>query len=179
VKYGVNRSGRKTPDLRPLTSRSLKSIADTLRPFVPGAKVIDLFAGQGRFGARMLEMGAELVVFVEKDKKSCELLDKNLKNYLGKYKIVQGDCLDFLNNSRGVSGFDLLFADPPYRLWEGQFSEALMRGVQSVLGADSIFLVRYPKKVLASPSIQNFTYWKTSTFGDSEVMYLRFDGHQK
>lgn len=63
---------------------------------IEGKKVYDLGCGNGVFGIGALWLGADNVVFVEKDKKAVEKLRKNLEEEEGGYLIIDGDIADLI-----------------------------------------------------------------------------------
>jgi 16S rRNA (guanine966-N2)-methyltransferase len=108
------------PDLsiRPTTDRAKQTIFDILtnRLDFEGLNVLDLFAGSGSLGMEALSRGAQHVTFVEKSWKSLEVLEKNVRalgceNRSTRY---QADVFWYLKNANAT--FDLVFADPPYKL---------------------------------------------------------------
>ena len=63
---------------RPITDRVKQSLFDVLSPRIPGAVVLDLFAGTGSMGLECLSRGAERVVFFESNRSAVQLLRRNL-----------------------------------------------------------------------------------------------------
>lgn len=86
-----------------------------LAPTLPGATVLDLFAGSGALGLECLSRGAAGVVFVERARGALGALRENvaLLECGHRVQVVQGDALRFV---RGLQegAFDLALADPPY-----------------------------------------------------------------
>ncbi len=82
---------------------------------LPGARVLDLFAGSGALGLEALSRGAEHATFVESAERAARVLRGNIAA-LGASKntrVVTSDVLRFLTGIEGMA-FDLAFADPPY-----------------------------------------------------------------
>lgn len=175
LKFGFNKQGKKTPDLRPVTSRALTSIFDTLRPYLDGATLLDLYGGTGRFTLSALKEGAAMVNYVEVSRAlASSFSDQVSKDQVSVYAM---DVFKFLHLAKTQGRvFDIIFADPPFRNWQGDFQARLFEAVLGLLSPKGIFLVRSPKKVLASSKIEGFQLWKTSIFGDSELIYLHAKG---
>lgn len=84
---------------------------------LPGARVLDLFAGSGALGLESLSRGASFVEFVELAPASLRALKQNIE-LLGAVDLCEvrrGDALSRVDRLRRHA-FDLAFADPPYGL---------------------------------------------------------------
>ncbi len=150
---------------------------DTLRAEFPGTHVLDLYSGKGRFGFGALEEGAKRVSFVEKSPNEAETLKKEGKKWAEGCRVFSNDVFAYLHRAKEENSvFDIVFADPPFRLWEGKYSEELVNAVLPVLKKPAIFLVRHPKKVVVSFAIPALEEWKTSIFGDSKLIYFSHVG---
>lgn len=102
-------------DLRPTMDVVKNAIFNSLLECVPGARVLDLFAGTGGLGIEALSRGATSCVFVESDRRACESIRRNLeKTRLTGGKVIAADALRWLERSAPVAAFDLILADPPY-----------------------------------------------------------------
>ena len=101
-------------DVRPTTDKVKESLFNIIQFEVPGARVLDLFAGTGQLGLEALSRGAEEAVFVDASGKSLAIVKKNaaLCGFGEKARLVSGDAFAFL--ARGEGPFDIAFLDPPY-----------------------------------------------------------------
>jgi 16S rRNA (guanine966-N2)-methyltransferase len=86
-----------------------------VQPELPGARVLDLFAGSGALGLEALSRGAEQCDFVEIAARSLAALRANVaKLDAGEAAhIVRGDALKFIERL-APGAYDIAFADPPY-----------------------------------------------------------------
>ena len=103
--------------LRPTMEQVRAAVFSSLAARVPGARVLDLFAGSGSLGLEAWSRGAAGVTAVEKISKHWKILQGNFQALegdpcLGSWEAVQADVYEFLSRSPGC--FDLVFADPPY-----------------------------------------------------------------
>ncbi len=66
--------------VRPTTDRVKQTIFDILTNRIEfgGIEVLDLFAGSGNLGLEALSRGAKSVAFIDKARKSLEVLEKNV-----------------------------------------------------------------------------------------------------
>lgn len=105
--------GNKT---RPTADRVKETIFNLLTGIVPGASVLDLFAGSGALGIEALSRGARWATFFERDREALTLIRDNLV----RSKLVERATLicATVPSKRPVDSpaipFDLVFLDPPY-----------------------------------------------------------------
>lgn len=103
------------PGLRPTGDRVRETLFNWLMPKLPGARVLDLFAGSGVLGLEAVSRGAASAVLVERDPGQAA----RLREAVGRLdaaalvEVVQGDALAWL---AGVpaAGFDIALLDPPF-----------------------------------------------------------------
>ncbi|MBP7240622.1 16S rRNA (guanine(966)-N(2))-methyltransferase RsmD [Amaricoccus sp.] len=105
--------------LRPTSDRAREALFNLLAHGpggdpVPGARVLDLFAGTGALGLEALSRGAAWATFVEMGRPALALLAANI----GKFRagadteVIAADATRL--GRRAVAPFDLVFLDPPY-----------------------------------------------------------------
>lgn len=119
----------KDNEVRPTTDRIKETVFNILAPRIPGARVLDLFAGSGALGIECLSRGADEVIFVDMSPESVALVHRNLKGLDGNFRVVQADYAAALGRLDGR--FDIVFIDPPYGagLGEKAVSEIFARGL--------------------------------------------------
>lgn len=102
-------------EVRPTTDQVKESVFNIIQFEVPGARVLDLFAGSGQLGIEALSRGASVAAFVDNSRESVAVVNENLKHTkLSEHATVKNeDALSFLNSTRDT--FDIAFLDPPYR----------------------------------------------------------------
>jgi 16S rRNA (guanine966-N2)-methyltransferase len=106
--------GRST---RPSGGRLREAVFAITAGAVPGARVLDLFAGTGAFGLEALSRGASYAVFIDFDPRAVSTIKRNLRLMRAEKrgKCMQYDVARDLNCIRGIlPPFDLAFLDPPY-----------------------------------------------------------------
>ena len=106
------------PGLRPSADAQRETLFNWLQPRLPGARVLDLFAGTGVLGLEAASRGAVSVVLVEKNPMAARQLEASCALLgAGQVTVVQDDALRFLAQGSGPAGcgpFDLVFLDPPF-----------------------------------------------------------------
>lgn len=112
-------AGDMAAHLRPTSDRVREAIFNLLENSlaenpVPGARVLDLFAGTGGLGIEALSRGAAHVSFVDDGKQAHGLIRRNidLARLKDRANIWRRDATR-LGANRG-EGYSLIFLDPPY-----------------------------------------------------------------
>lgn len=106
--------------LRPSSDRVRETLFNWLQPALPGARILDLFAGTGALGLEALSRGAASATLVERDRAACAGLRASIDR-LGAgdaAQLVQADALAWLAGT-AAGAFDIIFVDPPFAdgLW--------------------------------------------------------------
>jgi len=109
--------------LRPPPDRKVRPTADRVREAwlsilgdaVPGAEVVDLFAGSGALGIEALSRGARHATFVEIGASSLTVLRRNLADLdlEERATVRRAEVLRYVAKL-DAGAFDVAFADPPY-----------------------------------------------------------------
>lgn len=101
--------------VRPTADRVREAWMSIVTPYLPGARVLDLFAGSGALGLEALSRGADSADFVELNAPSLRALRENVATLDAgtKATIHRGDALKFAQEL-AADRYDVAFADPPY-----------------------------------------------------------------
>ena len=125
--------------VRPTADRVREAWFSILASEVPGATVLDLFAGSGALGLEALSRGAGHVTFVELRRESLRALRANIATLgVADHTVVRrADALRFVTKL-APSAFDIAFADPPYGTGQAERLLELHREVEfaRVLGLE-------------------------------------------
>ena len=100
----------------PMGAREKLALFNMLASYLPGAMVLDAYAGSGALGIEALSRGASHVIFVEKSPQAVRTIRTNL-SALGisdNYNVFQQDAKDFST----TNSYDIILADPPYDNFE-------------------------------------------------------------
>jgi len=119
--------------VRPTSDRVRESVFGALGPFFDGGEVLDLYAGTGSLGIEALSRGCERAVFVERDGRALAAMRENLRRtgFADRAEVIRGDVGRALGRMLADGRlFNLIFADPPYRIAATQ-----VRCLMSRLGA--------------------------------------------
>jgi 16S rRNA (guanine966-N2)-methyltransferase len=173
---------KKMVSVRPISGRIRQSLFDILRPRITAARFLDIFAGTGAVGLEALSRGAERVVFIERDPRCVEVIEKNLARvgWADKGRALRGDAtspLSWIPHRAGVDEFDLVFMGPPYKD-DQKRPLALSTGVLAHLASAKllakggwIVAQHHAKEIALAPAgLENF---RQARYGDSRLSFFR------
>lgn len=155
--------------VRPTSSRVREALFSILQTVIPGARVLDLYAGTGAVGIEALSRGAGAVVFVESDPASLRLLQTNLQRCGNpeQAQVVRSDVERFLQRA-DQDPFDVVFADPPYRIDAGA---ALLPSLScsAMIRVHTTVIVEHATKLFVPQQIGRLARSKQYRYGDTSL----------
>lgn len=100
---------------RPTLDRVKEGMFSGVQFLLPGARVLDLFAGSGQLGVEALSRGAARCTFVDQSRQAVAVVRENcrLAGVQARADILTGDAFTFLTCTQ--EAFDLILLDPPFR----------------------------------------------------------------
>ena len=161
--------------VRPTMDRVKAAIFSSLGDAIAGARVLDLFAGSGALGIEALSRGASSAMFVEEDRQSSEIIERNLAKTRLKGRVRQQDVFDFLRHISGAETFQIIFADPPYEKTKycESYTEKLLtnEALPRLLDSSGVFVLeKKPTETL--PGMKLWRRVRQKTYGATEVLFL-------
>jgi len=134
--------------IRPTSDRTREAIFNIIADRIPGAIVLDLFAGSGALGIEALSRGAKMATFIDIAPGAISLLKNNLRSC----RLEEHARIFPWNIERNLSclqthdiQYDLIFLDPPYHkglalpaLTHLKIMQAMIPGAYLVLEHGSI-----------------------------------------
>ncbi len=105
-----------TQVIRPTSDGVKEAMFSAVQFFIPGARVLDMFAGCGQLGIEALSCGASLCVFVDISRESAAVVIRNLKSVgmFSQARVITGDSIKYAKGAK--DSFDIIIIDPPYRM---------------------------------------------------------------
>ena len=164
------------PDgLRPTMDRVRAAIFSSLGERVPGARVLDIFAGSGGMGIEALSRGADSAVFVDENERCVRCIRENLRMAKAEAVVQTMDAYRFLDQYAEEGSYDLIFADPPYSKNQGDTDHSALLATSLKLAAalkpDGLFVL---ERQSGGPALTDSTFeiLRSKRYGGSEVLYL-------
>ena len=152
-----------SPNLKtthPMGARERLALFNMISEYLPGANVLDAYAGSGALGIEALSRGASYAMFVEKNPRAAAVIRKNLAD-LGLLEctgVSEWDTKNFLP----ANEFDIIIADPPYDDFD-------MRGIENLakfLKKGGIMVLSHPGE---APVISGLTLQKTREYAAAKI----------
>jgi len=130
---------------------------------LPGARVLDLFAGSGALGLEALSRGAAHADFVELSRRSLAALGANIES-LGATELSTVHRADALRFAAKLDAhaYDVAFADPPYGLGMAQSIAGRWRDVPFA----ALLAIEHPAR-------ESITGDDRRIYGDTAITILR------
>jgi 16S rRNA (guanine966-N2)-methyltransferase len=173
------------PHTRPTTDRVKEALFSSLGD-VAGLHVLDLYAGSGSLGIEALSRGAAAAVLVETDRRAVAAIHENLRRagVADRATVVAADVATYCANpdmtARGqrsgqapVRPFDLVLADPPYRVQTATIERDLAALVDSGALAGGALVVLERDRRSPEPPPGVLVHDRDRTYGDTLLRYLR------
>ena len=163
------------PDgLRPTMDRIKGAVFSSLGDLVPGAVVLDLFAGSGAMGIEALSRGAATAVLVDSNERCIRCIRENLQMAGVSANVQTMDVYRFLDLYVPPESFDIIFADPPYskKPEDVKHAEALVASLKlaAALKPGGLFVLE--KQAAGTLDESVFEVIKAKRYGGSEILYL-------
>lgn len=164
-------------DVRPTSERVREAIFDMLAPWVPQARVLDLFAGTGALGLEALSRGAHEAVFVEKAPAALHVLRANVAalGVAEKVRVLPmpvARALFVLAGERAV--FDVALVDPPYR--KGHLEGEVVALLESSLMVPGGVVAVEHAATERVPRVRAWKVHREARYGDTAVTVLVREG---
>ena len=114
---GRNLKSPPSLQVRPTSDRLRETLFNVIAPRIEDARFLDLCAGTGAVGIEALSRGARHATFVDRSRRSCQLIESNVELCRipqEQYEIYQSTAEDFLRQSK-EQPWEIIFFDPPYK----------------------------------------------------------------
>lgn len=161
----------KTPDwagLRPTSDKLRETLFNVWGARVPGAQILDAYAGTGAVGLEALSRGARAVTFVDDDRRAIALVRENLA-LLGldaHATVVQTGVDRFVPPAE--QAFDLVFLDPPYDVTD---VTAVLTRLAPAVAAGGWVVVEHATRAPA-PRCEALRCFRSIRSGDSTLTFF-------
>jgi 16S rRNA (guanine966-N2)-methyltransferase len=163
------------PATRPTADQVRLALMDALTPWLPGARILDLFAGAGGVGLEGISRGAAHATFVERDARALSALKQNVATLgLPAQVRILSETVERALARLGREGarFDIVFLDPPY---ETELIDGVLKALADggLAGGDGIVVVQHLTKRPPGPAPSGLSSVRTRRFGETTLTFFR------
>ena len=161
-------------DTRPTQDKVKESLFSIIQAYVPGARVLDLFAGSGALALEALSRGAACAVIGDKDPGAVNVIRRNALSVLGEAELPRAKivCRDYRALLASLAEpFDLVFLDPPYRMQEA-YGNAMAQMQQRNLLAPDARIVAEMAAGASVPLPSGFCTLDERKYGDTKLVFV-------
>ncbi len=187
-----------TRGVRPTQDRVREGVFSSLAGVIPGARVLDIFAGSGALGIEALSRGGSFVCWVESDRKVFSILTENVRNLcepvesgphvdgansvIPQTHVVMSEAIRFLRGPAPCTPFDIIFADPPYDT-DGTWLKKLLLVLsgRSMLKQKGIFIMESRSRIGiddGSTVCEGWVLIQTRFYGDTQITVFQKNDKQ-
>ena len=173
---GRNLKSPPSLEVRPTSDRLRETLFNVIAPRIDEVRFLDLCAGSGAVGIEALSRGAANVVFVDRSRKMCALVEANLdlcKVPEDETEVVQAEASDFLSRSIAAGGkpWDILFFDPPYANDYLKVLNAIGSHASKLLTDSAILIVEHHHKKELPDDVGSLHRSRVLKQGDSALSF--------
>jgi 16S rRNA (guanine966-N2)-methyltransferase len=166
---------------RPISDRVKQTLFAILEPDLPGARVLDLFAGSGAGGIEALSRGAAFADFVEHDSGAARVIGHNLVRAHSdeRARIHRQEVATFLRSAAetqpGHQPFDVVIVDPPYADTKAMTDtlEALAAHADTLLAGDCWVVAKHFWRSPPPPAVGLLASVRGRRFGETALTFYR------
>jgi len=95
---------------------NILSHSNSINTRIEQSNILDLYSGIGSFGLECISRGAKKVTFIEKDKNTLKVLNKNVINFsITNQVIIINDKIENFFKKSIKEKYNIFFFDPPFR----------------------------------------------------------------
>lgn len=162
----------KSDKIRPTTDKVKEALFGALQFSIPGACVLDAFAGSGALGIEALSRGAEHVDFVEIENECLNVLKINVETVAKDgYSIFKGDIMKLMDK---LKKYDIVLLDPPYD--SGLYEMFLEQADKTGILAKGCKVAAECRKKFDFIIPEKYNLIKKKDYGDISLWFLEYGG---
>lgn len=161
--------------VRPTLDRVREAVFSMIAFEIPEAEVLDLFGGTGAMAIEALSRGASHAVVVDKERRSIDLIRKNVSicGLEDKTTIFHEDYAFFLTKTHKMGNkFDIIFVDPPYH---GEMLATVLKEIDEsdILSEDGYVILETDKGVQSAEETERLIRTKEKVYSKSRICIYR------
>jgi 16S rRNA (guanine966-N2)-methyltransferase len=160
--------------VRPTTDKIKESIFNIIQPIKHASIVLDLFSGTGGVGIEFISRGSEKCFFVDIDKESIQLIEKNILKcgLTNKSQVLKSDYEKAIQKLSDLNiKCDYIFADPPYEMNIGHHIIKVISDCQ-ILSSEGLIIMELPREQEIKLEGMNYQIIKEKIYGITKIIFI-------
>ena len=152
--------------VRPTSDRLRETLFNIIAPRIEDVRFLDLCAGTGAVGIEALSRGARQATFVDRSRRSCQLIESNVQLCRvpeERFEIYHAEADDFVRTSVNMD-WDIVFFDPPYK-------EDYLRTLDLLGNYQGLLIVEHHHKNTLPETIGRLGRTRSLKQGDSSLSF--------
>ena len=165
-------------DTRPTQDKVKESLFCIIQAYVPGAQVLDLFAGSGALALEALSRGADCAALADRDREAAACIRRNIEKlrFTQAARLYAADWRQAISQMKADGRrFDLVFLDPPYRMQVLEECCAALADLE-LLETDALLVLEHRLDAVPAPDAR-FALWKERAYGDTAIHFFHYCGN--
>ncbi|HXQ69058.1 MAG TPA: 16S rRNA (guanine(966)-N(2))-methyltransferase RsmD [Pyrinomonadaceae bacterium] len=157
--------------VRPTSDRLRETLFNVIAAHIPDARFLDLCAGSGAVGIEALSRGAAHATFVDRSRRSCQLIESNLalcRVPEEQRDIYCAEAAEFLRQNQ-ANPWDIIYFDPPYKENYSRILEIV--GSAKLLNDGGLFIAEHHHKTELPETVSCLTRTRILKQGDSALSF--------
>ena len=154
---------------RPMGERQRQAIFNSLIDDLPGAIVLDAYAGSGAIGIEAISRGAKQSYFVEKNYSVYKQIRNNLQNLKvpeKQYQLFRCSAHAFTKTMKNLK-FNVIIADPPYT----EFKIEQIEELAVMLAEGGILIISSPASEEMPPTILSLNLTRQKKMAAAQLSF--------
>ena len=164
---------------RPTTDKVKEALFSIIQADVPGARVLDLYAGTGQIGIECVSRGAECAVMVDRAGAAASVIKSNLQKIHAEndpaLRFIKAPVFAALDRLAGEGEkFDIIFLDPPYKA-APDAARDIARAVKKMelLANGGIMIVEHSSDIPFDTDVIDLKPVRSCTYGLTVLTFFR------
>jgi 16S rRNA (guanine966-N2)-methyltransferase len=155
-----------------------EAIFSIIAESVPGAHVLDLFAGTGALGLEALSRGAARALFVDDSTEAVHLIQENIRlcGVQDRASVVRGEVDRVLRRLKeDRARFTLVFLDPPY---SKGYIEKTLELLPWIIDINALVVAEHDTREILPEQVDDWVLAQGRRYGDTTVSFFVRDNPQ-
>lgn len=163
---------------RPTSDRLRETLFNILQPRIDDeTRFLDLCAGTGAIGIEAISRGAAFATFVDKSRRTCALIEKNLDllDIAEEKTEVFCDSAEKFVSREHSAAWDVVFYDPPYQTDYVPVLFELGTNTANLLNPEGILIVEHHAKNEIPDAIGEIRRWRITKQGETHLSFYEIN----